>query len=89
LSGLNGLGALGWFLERGGGVVDGSDETIATASERFDETRIVGGIAERIAEALDGGIEAMLKIDEGVSGPELALQFFAGDELTGFGQEKG
>src|SRR6266849_60734 len=89
LSGLSRLRALGWFLERGRGVVDGSDETIATAGESFDETGTVGGITESVAEAFDSGIEAMIEVDEGVGRPELALQFFAGNKLAWFGQEKG
>jgi hypothetical protein len=85
LSGLSRLWALGWFLERGRRVVYGSNETIATPGESFDETGIVGGIAERVSETLDGGIEAMIEVDEGFGRPELALQFFAGDKLAGFG----
>jgi hypothetical protein len=88
LTGLIRLWALGWFLERRGGVVDGSDETVATAGESFDETGIVSGITESVPKTLDGGVEAMLEVDEGVGRPELALQLFPGDELAGFGQEK-
>src|SRR5258708_22273236 len=63
LSGLSRLWALGWFLKRGRRVVYGSNETIATPGESFDETGIVGGIADRFSENLDDGFDAMIADD--------------------------
>jgi hypothetical protein len=48
----------------------------------FDESGLLGRIAQRIAQPLDGVVETLFKIDKGVGGPDLALQFFAGDKFT-------
>ena len=57
----------------------GSDETVAAAWEGFDVDGGIGGIIEGFAEFIDGGVEAMVEINEGVAGPETGAKFFPGD----------
>jgi hypothetical protein len=68
--------------------VDWCDEPIATAWQRLDEDRRRGGIAERFADALDGGIEACLEVHEGVVGPELLLKSLTRDQIAALGDER-
>jgi hypothetical protein len=73
-----------------GGCIDGFDfgeEAIAAAWDGFDEARAVGGIAEGIADLVDGFVEAVVEVDIGVGGPETFLQIFAGDDLAGMVEE--
>jgi hypothetical protein len=62
---------------------DGSDETVAALGKSFDEAGIVGFVGEGIAEFVDGGVEAVLEIDEGVFGPEALLELIACDDQAG------
>jgi hypothetical protein len=59
-----------------------SNESVAAAWQGLDESWLLGGIAERLAQAVYGGIQAMLKIAEGIAWPELLLQLFAGDQFS-------
>jgi hypothetical protein len=43
---------------------DVCNESIAPPMQRLDEPRIVGVIAKRGAQALDGRIQAVLEVDE-------------------------
>jgi len=54
-----------------------------SAGEGFDEARVAGGVAESFAEAVYGGVDAVLVVDEGAFGPEFAGDFFAGEQLAG------
>lgn len=67
----------------------GGDETVAAARQGFDETRLLGRIAEGAAERLDRRIHAMLEIDEGVGRPQAALQLLAGEQLAGLFEKQG
>src|SRR5271165_3035031 len=85
-----------WKRKRGGrirrrGVADGdrSDEPVAALGEGFDEAGIVGFVGESVAEFVDGGVEAVLEVDEGVFGPEAFLELLAGDELARVLEEDG
>jgi hypothetical protein len=49
----------------------------------LDEAGIVGGVSECVADAVHGGVEAVLEVSEGVRGPELLLQLLAGDQFSG------
>ena len=60
----------------------GRDETIATAGQGLDEARAIGGVAQCVAKALDGGVETVVEIDKGVGGPESGAELLACDELT-------
>jgi hypothetical protein len=72
-----------------GSPFDGGDETVAAARKGFDETRMLVRIAEGAAERLDRCVHAMLEIDEGVGGPEAALQLFSGEQLAGLFEKQG
>jgi hypothetical protein len=68
---------------------DRSDETISALGESFDEAGIVGFVREGVAEFVDGGVEAVFEIDEGVFGPEAFLELLAGDDNAGLLQKDG
>ncbi len=68
---------------------DGSDETVAAFGESFDEAGVVGLVGEGVAEFVDGGVEAVLEIDEGVFGPQAFLELLAGDDEAGVFKEDG
>jgi hypothetical protein len=68
---------------------DGGDETVAAARKGFDETRVLVRIAESATQHQDRSVHAMLEIDEGVGGPEAALQFFSGEQLAGLFEKQG
>ena len=70
-----------------GGNRDRRDEPIAAPRHGFDESRVVGGVVERLAELADGAVQPDLEFDERVRGPEHASQFFAGDHFTGTAQQ--
>ena len=52
--------------------VDWSNKAISSASECLNEDGRVRRFAQRIAQPLDGSIQAMIEIDEGVHRPEFA-----------------
>jgi hypothetical protein len=62
--------------------VDRSNEAISSASECLNEDGPVGRFAQRIAQPLDGSIQAMIEIDESVHRPELAAQFLSGNHFS-------
>ena len=55
---------------------------VATAGNGFDETGILGGVAEGDAEAIGRRVQPPLKIHENIRGPQTLPQFFAGHELA-------
>lgn len=67
---------------------DGSDEAVAAAGEGFDEAGVSCGVAEGFAEAVDGGVHAVVEVDIGVRGPEGAGDLVAGKELAGAFEQK-
>ena len=69
--------------------LQGLQEAIAAARQSFDELRMIGGIAKRFANLIDGGIEAIVEIHEGVGGPQFPPQIVAGDDLAGNFQQFG
>ena len=40
-------------------------------------------ISESFAHLVDGGVQAVVEVDEGIGGPEFLLQLFACDEIAG------
>jgi hypothetical protein len=66
-----------------------SDEAVTALGKSFDEAGVVGFVGEGVAELVDGGVQAMLEIDEGVFGPEALLELLAGDDEAGVFQENG
>ena len=69
--------------------VYGRQETVAAPRQGFDESWIVGGIAQSVPEALYGGVQAMVKVDERVGRPESLLEFIAAHDLPGAFEKHG
>jgi len=61
---------------------DRRDENVAGARDGFDVAWLVGGVAQRGAEAFDGGIEAAIEIDKGLRAPEAVLQLLPCDNRS-------
>ena len=85
---------MGWGFSGGDLISDwfgdsfyGGYEAVAAAGEGFDEAGAGGGVAEGFADAVDGGVDAVFVVDEGTVGPELAGDFFAGEEGSGLLEE--
>ncbi|MGA7294705.1 MAG: hypothetical protein WBW53_04415 [Terriglobales bacterium] len=64
------------------------DPAVAAAVDGFDEDRIVGGISQGIAEALDGAADGEIEIDIDIIGPERLTEFLAGDDFVGTAEQK-
>ena len=60
----------------------GCDEAVAHAGDGLDELGIFGVVAEKMAELADGGVDAVLGVDEDFAGPEALGDLGAGDELA-------
>ena len=59
-------------------------EAVALAGNSLDVQRLIGGIAERLAEFVDSGIYIGVVVHMRISGPEPYAQLFAGDDFTRF-----
>jgi hypothetical protein len=59
-----------------------ADEAVTPAWQRLDVPRIVGGIAQRIAQPLNRCVDAVVELDDGVVGPQHLAQLFAGHQLA-------
>src|SRR5690348_2151626 len=59
--------------------VYGSNPPVAAAFDGLNEDRVVGGIAQGIAQAHDGAADALLKIHKDVGRPKCPTKFFASD----------
>jgi hypothetical protein len=66
-----------------------SDEAVSAACQGFDEAGARSGIAQDFAYFVDGGVEAVVEVDEGVGGPEFLLKIFAGHDFSGAVEEHG
>jgi hypothetical protein len=62
--------------------LNGCDEAIPCARQRFDIAGILGGVAESNAETIRRCVEPLLEIDEDVGRPQALPQFFPGYELA-------
>ena len=69
------------------GKSNGRDKTITTASQGFNEARIVGGVAEGLSDFVDGRAEGVLEVDDRVFAPDTELKIFPGDDLAGVLEE--
>lgn len=58
------------------------DEAITAAGKCLNVTRSLGIVTQRIPDLLDGEIQSLLEINEGVVAPNLALDLFPRDELA-------
>jgi hypothetical protein len=70
-----------------GGFVDRCDETVSPARNRLNESRVIGRIAESHAKFPYGRVDAFIEANEGIGRPNLGLQLFACNHLTGMLQE--
>src|SRR5262249_51095843 len=62
---------------------DRRDESIAAPRHRLNEARVLGWIAQRVAQFLDGAVQTSVEVDERVRGPEALPQLVARDEVAG------
>src|SRR5262249_7959629 len=62
--------------------IHSADEAIATSWDSRDPAGIFSGVGQAIAEPLNGGIQPMVEVDEGVTGPELVSEFLTRDHLA-------
>src|ERR1700739_2059245 len=69
--------------------LDRCDQTIPAPGQGFDKPRIFSIIAERFAQLLHSGINAVFKIDKGIVGPEFSLNLFPGYHFPGTFKESG
>jgi hypothetical protein len=67
----------------------GCDEAVAATGKGLDESRVIGRIAERVAECLDGGIQALIEVDVRSVGPQAGAQVFTTDYFAGMFQQGG
>jgi hypothetical protein len=54
-----------------------TDEAVAAPRQSLDEARLLGIVPQRLAQFLDGRVDAVVEIDKGASRPKPALQFFS------------
>jgi hypothetical protein len=57
--------------------------SIDTAETPRRGAGIIRCVPKGFADAVHGGIQAVLEVSEGVGGPEFLLQLFAGDQFSG------
>jgi hypothetical protein len=67
--------------------IDGGFEPVAATWQSLDIERSLGGIAQGFPQAIDGIVDAMIEVDEGVRRPNSPLQLVALDYLSGLLQE--
>jgi hypothetical protein len=63
------------------------DETVTASGHCLNEARALSGIAEGFADLVDGFVESVIEIYEGIRGPQSALEFIAGHQLAWPGQQ--
>src|SRR6267378_4322373 len=63
------------------------DKAVSAAGESLDEARIGRGIAERLANLVYGGIQAVIEIDERIGGPDFLPQVVACNHASGIFQQ--
>src|SRR3954452_9441458 len=80
------LGDCGWRYKFQNDAADGGyrrNETVSETRQGFYVSRLTGGIAERLPELIDGGIEAMLEGTGSNSGPEAVAKSFSRQQVAG------
>ena len=65
------------------------DEAVSAAGKGFDVAWARGGVSEGLADFVDGGVEAVVEIDESVGGPEFLLELFARDDFASAFEKQG
>ena len=64
-----------------------ADPAVAVAFDGLNEDRVVGGIAQGVAQALDGAADAAVEIHKDVARPKGLAKLFAGDDFVGTAQQ--
>ena len=64
------------------------DQAVAVAGKGLDVAGRAGGVAQRFAQALDGGVEAPLEVDVGVGRPQPLAEFLAAHDLARASDER-
>jgi len=57
-------------------------EAVATSWDGRNPAGIFSGIGQAIAEPLNSGIQSMVEVDEGITGPELGSELLARDHFA-------
>ena len=60
-----------------------TDEAVAAPRQSLDVAGFVGRLAQRVAQLLDGAVQAGVEINKSVAGPKLLVQFLACHDLAG------
>jgi hypothetical protein len=60
-----------------------SDKSVPAPGNCLNKNRGLRRFAQSIAEPSHRDIQAVVKVDEGLSGPEFLSQFFPGDDFPG------
>lgn len=66
----------------GGDVGLFGDEAVSLAGDGLDEARVVGIVAQGLADLADGSVDAVFGVDENIFAPEAVDDFLAGDDGT-------
>ena len=61
----------------------GADESVSAFRDGLDVDRLLGLIAEGVAQLRDGGVQSRRRIDERLRAPESSSQLRARDDLAG------
>src|SRR5262249_11674219 len=69
--------------------IDWRDKAISPPVERLDKARVVSVVAERLPDAANGLVEALLEIDERIERPQLFLQLLTSNHLARPLQQQG
>jgi hypothetical protein len=63
--------------------VQDSDEAVTPLGKSLDEAWVVGRVVERLAEPVDGLVQAMIEIHKGTGRPKALGEFFARNHFAG------
>ena len=58
-------------------------EAVSEAGQGFYIARLIGGIAERLPELIDGRVETMFEVPGSRSGPKAVAKIFTGHQVAG------
>ena len=87
-SGIWRYGALAWRSFHGR-KFHRSEEAISAARQRFHKAGILCRVAQRIAQPLDRGVQAVVEVHERIGGPQAAVEILPGDHFAGTLQQHG
>src|SRR5713226_7492232 len=85
----SGSGVVKLVLLGGGYFLDRRDKPIPVARQGLDEAGIVRGVAQGLPEPHDGGIQAMIEVDECVIGPKPLSQLLSCNDFASLFEQDG